>query len=122
MLPPEFLKQVRETQKQRTKEFLVTLLNQDLEPNFLLKTCTCPSFSKLNNSQEGHNAPPDNIITSVRMKQTHKWPRRQQTQKRVEMKSDWSDSDDGKDNQVRKRPIRHDISSDWEKETEDKRQ
>ena len=33
------------------------------------------------------------------------------------MKSDWSDSDDGKDNQVRKRSIPHDISSDWETET-----
>ena len=35
------------------------------------------------------------------------------------MKSDWSDSDDGKDNQARKKPIRHDITSDWETERED---
>ena len=73
---------MRETQRQRTKDFLGTLLNQDLEPNFRPKAaCTCPSFSKLTNSQEasrpgnsqeGHNAPPDNIITSVRMTQTHK--------------------------------------------------
>ena len=34
------------------------------------------------------------------------------------MKSDWSDSDEGKDNQVRKRPIVHDIS-DWDTERED---
>ena len=40
-------------------------------------------------------------------------------QKRVELKLDWSDSDDGKDNQVRKRPIQHDVSSDWQTETED---
>ena len=35
------------------------------------------------------------------------------------MKSDWSDSDDGKYNQARKKPIRHDITSNWEMETED---
>ena len=40
-------------------------------------------------------------------------------QKRVDMKSDWSDSDDGKDNQTRKITIIHDISSDWEAKTED---
>ena len=41
-------------------------------------------------------------------------------QKRVEMKSDWStDSDDGKDNQARKKPIRHDVTSDWETVIED---
>ena len=37
------------------------------------------------------------------------------------MKSDWSDSDDGNDNQVRNRPIRHDITSDWKTETEDQK-
>ena len=36
--PPELLKKGRETQRQRTKEFLGTLLNQDLEPNFWPKT------------------------------------------------------------------------------------
>ena len=36
------------------------------------------------------------------------------------MKSDWStDSDYGKDNQARKKPIRHDITSDWETKIED---
>ena len=35
------------------------------------------------------------------------------------MKSDWSiDSDDRKDNQARKKPISHDITSDWETEKE----
>ena len=65
MPPPEVLKKVRETQRQRTKEFLGTLLNQHLEPNFQSKTpCACPSkltnsqeASRPGNSQEGHNAP-----------------------------------------------------------------
>ena len=36
------------------------------------------------------------------------------------MKSDLStDSDDRKDKQARKKPIRHDITSDWETEIED---
>ena len=114
MPPPEFLKKVRETQKQKTKDFLSILLNQDLEPKFQPKTCVCPFYLKLTNSletsrpdksQEGHDTPPDNIFGSVRTTQTHKLPRKQQPQKRVEMKSDWSDPDDGKDNKVRKRPI-----------------
>ena len=63
---------------------------------------------------------PANICTSVRMTQTHKRPGRQQKQKRVEMKSDWStDTDDRKDDQARKKPIRHDVTSDWETEIED---
>ena len=33
-LPPEFLRKVRETQGQRTKEFLDSLLDQDLVPKF----------------------------------------------------------------------------------------
>ena len=35
------------------------------------------------------------------------------------MKSDLGDSDDGKDNQVRSRPIRHNVSSDWETEDQE---
>ena len=97
MPPPEFLKKVRETQRQGTKEFMSTLLNQDLEPHYRPKApCACPTFlsklinsqeaSKPGNSQEEHNAPPNNIFTQVRMTQEHKRPRRQQTQKKVEMK------------------------------------
>ena len=45
---PEFLKKVREAQGQRTKEFLESLLNQDLVPNFRPKSpCKCPNFAKL---------------------------------------------------------------------------
>ena len=97
-------------------EFLSTLLNQDLEPNYRPKApCSC-AFFKLNRNQEEHNAPPTNIFTSVRMTLTYKRPRQQQKQKKVEMKSDWStDSDNRRDNQARK-PIRHETTSDWETE------
>ena len=45
MPPPEFLEKVKETQRQGTKEFLSTLLNQDLEPNLRPKApCSCPFF------------------------------------------------------------------------------
>ena len=110
MPPLEFLKKVRDTKKERMKDFLGTLLNQHLEPSFAPIACACPSFSKMTKSldtsrpgisQEGHNTPPDNIPTSVRIMQTHIQPRKQQKQKRVDMESNWNDSDDGKDNQVR---------------------
>ena len=32
--PPAFLKRVRETQTKKSKEFLESILDQDLEPNF----------------------------------------------------------------------------------------
>ena len=32
--PPEFLKKVKETQGERSKEYLESILDQDLEPNF----------------------------------------------------------------------------------------
>ena len=44
--PQEFLRKVKEMQGQRTKEFLGSLLNQDLQPNFWPKSpCKCPNCS-----------------------------------------------------------------------------
>ena len=113
----------RETQRQGTLDFLRTLLNQDLEPNYKLKApCSCPSF-ELNSNQEEHTAPPtytnNTTLTSVRMTPTCKRPRQQQKKKKVEIKSDrTTDSDDRRDNQAR-RPMKNEIISDWETEIED---
>ena len=67
--PQEFLRNVREMQGQRTKEYLGSLLNQDLVLNFQTKsTCKCPNFSKLtrkhkprksDDSQDKHVTTPD---------------------------------------------------------------
>ena len=46
--------------------------------------------------------------------QCQKWPRKQQTYRKVDQKSDWSHSDENKDSQVRSRPIVHDITYDQE--------
>ena len=54
---PEFLRKVRETQGQRSKEFLESLLDQDLEPNFRPKSpCKCPNLAKIGNQQEAKPA------------------------------------------------------------------
>ena len=46
--PPEFLRIVRETQGKRNKEFLESLLNQELIPNFRPKSpCKHPNIAKL---------------------------------------------------------------------------
>ena len=43
--PPEFLKKVKETQGERSKEFLESILDQDLEPNFRPEPpCKCPKI------------------------------------------------------------------------------
>ena len=46
--PPKFLRKVMETQGKRNKEFLESLLNQELIPNVRPKSpCKCPNFAKL---------------------------------------------------------------------------
>ena len=45
--PHEFLKKVRETQGEKSGEFLESLLDQDLVPNFRPKSpCKCPKLAK----------------------------------------------------------------------------
>ena len=45
--PSAFLKRVRETQTKNSKEFLESILDWDLEPNFRPKqSCRCPQVTK----------------------------------------------------------------------------
>ena len=46
--------------------------------------------------------------------QAQKWPRKQQTHRKLNVRSDWSDSDDGKDNQAKGNPVVVDNTSDQE--------
>ena len=46
--------------------------------------------------------------------QVQKWPRKQQTHRKINVRSDLSDSDDGKDNQAKGKPVVVDITSDYE--------
>ena len=46
--------------------------------------------------------------------QTQKWPRPQQTHRKIDVTSEWNDLDNGKDNQARSNPIVTDITSDQE--------
>ena len=50
--PPAFLKRLRETQTKKSREFLESILDQDLEPSFRPKQlCRCPKGAKLSGSQ-----------------------------------------------------------------------
>ena len=50
--PPSFSKRVKETQTKKSKEFLESILDHDLEPNFRPKQpCRCPKVAKLLGSQ-----------------------------------------------------------------------
>ena len=60
--------------KTKDQKFLGTMLNQDLKPNFQLKSpCTCPSFSKLTNSQEdsmgGNSQEAHNALLTISLHQ-----------------------------------------------------
>ena len=65
-------------------------------------------------SQDRQGTNDKNTPITVRKMQAHiqKWPGKQQTHRKINMRSDWSDSDDGKDNQERGKPIVVDITSD----------
>ena len=58
----------------------------------------------------------DNIPSTVRKMQlqAQKWPRPQQTHRKIDVVSDWGNLNDGKDNQARSDPIVPDIISDQE--------
>ena len=50
--PPEFLKKVRGLEETGQKNFLESILDQDLEPNFSPKLrCKCPKLAKLADKQ-----------------------------------------------------------------------
>ena len=105
--PPEFLREVRETQGQGKKDFLESLLKQDLVPNFRPKSPSkCSNFAKLmdkhktqlasnikvptsDSSQDRHVTTNDNIPVTVRKMQTQaqKCPRKQQTHRKLNVKS-----------------------------------
>ena len=54
--PSLFLKRVRETQNKASKEFLESVLDQELEPNFRPKyPCACPKVARLSDSQLIHD-------------------------------------------------------------------
>ena len=111
-------------------------MNQDLVPNFWPKSLwKCPNFSKLtskhkaqlvskhkapnsDDSQDNHVTTPDNIPVMVGKMQAQKQPRKQQTQKKINVRSNWSDSDDDKDSQARDKPIIYDINSYQEIDTD----
>ena len=124
------MKKVKETQGERSKEFLESILDQDLEPNFRPKPpCKCPKLAKLANRQltqvinkpkaptsDNKQTTNDKIPSAVRnmQSQAQQWPRPQQTPRKIDVKSDWSDSDDGKNNQARSMPVVIDTTSDQE--------
>ena len=102
-----------------------------LVDNFRPKSpCKCPNFATLvakhkaqlvskhntpnsDSIQDRHGTTNDNIPVTFgkAQAQAQKWARKQQTHTKINMRSDWSDSDNGKDNQGRGKPIVYDITS-----------
>ena len=56
----------------------------------------------------------NNIPVKVGKVQAQKWPRKPQTHLKINVRSNWIDSSDGKYNQVRGKPIAYDTTSDQE--------
>ena len=101
---------LKETQGKPSRDFLKSLMDQKLEPNYRPRHyCTCPKVSKLSHIQviqelqARHLEQTDN--TSLHGSQDT-LPR---SSRRTSIPSDWTDDEDGKDNQARA-PIAKPIS------------
>ena len=112
--PSSFLKRVRETQKNTSKEFLESVLDQEWQPNFRPKhPCTCPKVANMSDNQFIQNAKlkmtkqtdRDNIPVTERTKGTQDWNQFRPPKPDRKIPSDWSDSEDGKDDQAEAKPI-----------------
>ena len=114
--PSSFLKRVMETQKKTSKEFLETILDQELQPNFKPKhPCTCPKVAKMSESQFIQEAKlkiakemnKDNTPVTERTTETQnpKQSRPSSPSRQISHHSDWSNSEDGKDDQARVKPL-----------------
>ena len=124
--PPEFLKKVRETQKERTTDFLGSLLNQDLDPNLDQRHVPAhpiPNqliiWTLLDQAIVKKDIIPLLALSLHQLGGCKHLNDLENSKCKREEISNQSVSDDGKDNHTRKRPIVHDISSDWETETDD---
>ena len=114
--PPSFLKRVRKIQTKKSKEFLESILDQDLEPNFRPKQlCKCPKIARLSDHQfiqdsklkmttTSKESTQDSIPLTVRNMemQDPKQSRPPKLIRKVNHNSDWSDSED---DQARSKPI-----------------
>ena len=110
------MKRVRETQKKTSKEFLKRVLDQELQPNFRSKCpCTCPKVAKMSENQFVQDTKlkiakemdRDNTPLTERTMETQnpKQSRPSTPSRQISHHSDWSDSEDGKDDQARAKPL-----------------
>ena len=105
--PPAFLKRVREMQTKNSKEFLESILDQDLEPNFRPKQpCRCPKVAKLSNSQ---------FIQDQKMKMTTKTTETTQNSIPVTVRN--MEMQDPKQSRPPKPSRKLPYNSDWSKST-----
>ena len=112
--PSSFLKRVRETQKQTSKEYLETVLDQELQPNCRPKCpCTCPKVARMPDNQFVQDAKlkmtkemdKNNIPVTEKTKKTQDHDHSRPPKPDNKIPSDWSDSEDGKDDQARAKPL-----------------
>ena len=112
--PSSFLKRVRETQKQTSKEFLESILDQELQPNFRCKhPCTCPKVARMSDNQFIQDAKlkmtketdKNNIPVTERTMETQDPKQSRPPKPNRKIPSDWSNSEDGKDVQARAKPL-----------------
>ena len=98
--PSSFVKRLREIQDKPSKEFLKSVVDQNVEANFRPKaSCNCPKVAGMSDSEliQDMKAWKTRQMDSV----TETYERLPKPDRRTPIPSDWSNSDDRKDDQAR---------------------
>ena len=91
-----------------------SVLDQELQPNFRPKhSCTCPKVARMSDNQFIQNAKlkmakqmdRDNIPVTERTMGTQDPKQSRPPKPNMKIPSDWSNSEDGKDDQARAKPV-----------------
>ena len=89
-----------ETQDMPSKEFLESVVDQNLEANFRPKaSCNCPKVARMSDSELIQDAKAWTAKQMDNVTETQERPPK--PDRRTPIPSDWSNSDDGKDDQAR---------------------
>ena len=100
--PSSFLKRLKETQGKPSRDFLESVMDQNLEPNYRPRLyCTCPKVAKLSDIQVIQDMQARHLEQTDNPSTYDSQDRPPKPCRRPSYHSDWSDDEDGKDNQAR---------------------
>ena len=103
--PSSFLKRLKETQGKPSRDFLESVMHQNLEPNYRPRHyCTCPKVARLSDIQVIQDVQARHLEQMDNASIHDSQGRPPKPSRRPAYHSDWSDSDNDKDSQAQAPP------------------